>query len=167
MDFDITYIDLNNKPDWLLTLSPQGKVPVLKMGDEVLFESEVINEDLDEATPGCLLPEAPLAKAQTRAWIEFANQLTISMYQASIAKDKTSYQQAKEKLGAQLAALEQQIQDTGYFSVHELPLVDITPVPVWMRLAIMERLSGDAHLAGFSKLSRMSRTLLSLDSVRH
>ncbi len=51
IDYKITYIDLADKPDWFLALSPLGKVPVLKHGDEVLFESAVINEYLDEITP--------------------------------------------------------------------------------------------------------------------
>ncbi|MES2034183.1 MAG: glutathione S-transferase N-terminal domain-containing protein, partial [Pseudomonadota bacterium] len=29
--YDVVYIDLTNKPDWFLKLSPLGKVPVLKV----------------------------------------------------------------------------------------------------------------------------------------
>lgn len=43
IDFKTTYIDLAEKPAWFLAISPLGKVPVLKIGDEVLFESAVIN----------------------------------------------------------------------------------------------------------------------------
>ena len=56
IDFDITYIDLAEPPDWFLELSPLQKVPVLKVDDEVLFESAVINEYLDEITGGDLQP---------------------------------------------------------------------------------------------------------------
>jgi glutathionyl-hydroquinone reductase len=48
VDFDVTYINLREKPDWFLKLSPHGKVPVLQVGDEVLFESNAIAEFLDE-----------------------------------------------------------------------------------------------------------------------
>src|SRR5262249_53227565 len=37
--FDRVYIDLNAKPDWFLAISPLGKVPLLKVGDHVIFES--------------------------------------------------------------------------------------------------------------------------------
>ncbi len=47
VDFDIEYIDLANKPEWFLKISPLGRVPVLQVGEEVLFESAVINEYLD------------------------------------------------------------------------------------------------------------------------
>ena len=29
--FDVTYIDLQNEPDWFLDMSPHGKVPVLQL----------------------------------------------------------------------------------------------------------------------------------------
>lgn len=70
-----TYIDLSNKPDWFRQISPLGKVPLLKVGDEVLFESAVICEYLDEITPGSLHPTDPLAKAKHRAWIEFGSSI--------------------------------------------------------------------------------------------
>ncbi len=62
-----TYIDLSNKPDWFRQISPLGKVPLLKVSDEVLFESTVICEYLDEITPGSLYPIDPLIKAKHRA----------------------------------------------------------------------------------------------------
>ncbi len=37
--FERIDIDLDNKPDWFLKISPLGKVPVLQVGDKVVFES--------------------------------------------------------------------------------------------------------------------------------
>ncbi len=49
-------IDLDNKPEWFLKISPLGKVPVLQVGDKVVFESAVILEYLEETQPGrCIL----------------------------------------------------------------------------------------------------------------
>lgn len=36
------YIDLANKPEWFLQMSPLGKVPVLRMQDATVFETAVI-----------------------------------------------------------------------------------------------------------------------------
>jgi nitrite reductase/ring-hydroxylating ferredoxin subunit len=49
--FDRVYIDLSDKPDWFLELSPLGKTPVLKYGNNAIFESAVILEFLEETQP--------------------------------------------------------------------------------------------------------------------
>ena len=88
IDFDITYVDLDDPPDWFLELSPLKKVPVLKVDGEVLFESAVINEYLDEITGGELQPKDPLARAKNRAWIEFASNMIGNLYRMKMSKDE-------------------------------------------------------------------------------
>ncbi len=59
--YRIRYIDLADPPAWFLRLSPDKKVPVLVVaGQHVVFESAVINEFIDEVTPGRLHPADPL-----------------------------------------------------------------------------------------------------------
>ena len=71
-DYAVTYIDLADKPEWFLRISPEGKVPVLRVDDEhIIFESAVINEFVNEVTPGDLHPSDPVQKAYNRAWIAF------------------------------------------------------------------------------------------------
>ena len=80
VEYEIKYIELENKPDWFLAISPFGKVPVLQANDTVIFESAVINEFLDEVVPGKRLhPEDPLKRAHNRAWIEFTSSLLAEM----------------------------------------------------------------------------------------
>jgi glutathione S-transferase len=69
--FERIDIDLDNKPDWFLKISPLGKVPVLQVGDKAVFESAVILEYLEETLPNPLHPKNPLTRAEHRAWIEF------------------------------------------------------------------------------------------------
>ena len=71
--FERIDIDLDNKPDWFLKLSPLGKVPVLQVGDKVVFESAVILEYLEETQPNPLHPKDPLTRAEHRAWMEFGS----------------------------------------------------------------------------------------------
>ena len=73
VDFKLTYINLADKPDWFLAISPLGKVPVLRAGDGVLFESAAINEYLDETHAPRMLPEDPIERARARAWIAFGS----------------------------------------------------------------------------------------------
>lgn len=48
VEFKLVEIDLQDKPDEFLEISPTGKVPLIESGDYVLFESQVINDYLIE-----------------------------------------------------------------------------------------------------------------------
>ena len=64
--FERINVDLANKPDWFLAISPLGKVPLLKVGDAVIFESAVILEYLEETQPSPLHPADALQRAEHR-----------------------------------------------------------------------------------------------------
>jgi glutathione S-transferase len=69
--FERVDIDLANKPDWFLKISPLGKVPVLVMRSEVddevaLFESNVICEYIEDTQGGARLhPQVPCCGRST------------------------------------------------------------------------------------------------------
>ena len=137
--FDIEYVDLQNKPDWFLALSPTGKVPTLEVtqdsGDKVvLFESVVINEYLDEVTEGRMLPEEPLARARARAWIEYSNALLNDVYQLTSAKDDEALGKVLDKLNPKLDRLENEIGEGPFFLGASVSLVDAAFVPALQRL---------------------------------
>src|SRR5438270_13798931 len=76
--FERIDIDLSNKPDWFLKISPLGKVPVLSVGSDAgevaLFESNVICEYIEDTQGGIKLhPCDPLERPQRRAWMEFGS----------------------------------------------------------------------------------------------
>jgi glutathione S-transferase len=74
IDFDFTIVDTKNKPDWFLRISPYGKVPVIRHGDTVLYESAIINEYLDETFPAKrLMPADAAARARVRIWVDYCN----------------------------------------------------------------------------------------------
>ena len=83
--FERVDIDLANKPDWFLKVSPLGKVPVLTVasdkGEVALFESNVICEYLEETQSGAKLhPQDPLQRAQHRAWMEFGSAILSDLW---------------------------------------------------------------------------------------
>ena len=71
VDFIVTYINLREKPDWFLKISPHGKVPVLLVNDQPLFESSAIAEFLDEVVEPRLHPQDPFERAQHGAWTDY------------------------------------------------------------------------------------------------
>nr|CAH8860373.1 unnamed protein product [Trichobilharzia regenti] len=48
IDYDLILVSLNDKPDWLLKYSPQGKVPLLINQGDKLLESDLIMRFVDE-----------------------------------------------------------------------------------------------------------------------
>ena len=51
MDFEIRDVDLFNKPEDINVMNPYGQVPILVERDLVLYESNIINEYIDERFP--------------------------------------------------------------------------------------------------------------------
>ena len=70
MDFQVIDVDLFNKPEDIAIINPYNRVPVLVDRDLVLYESNIINEYIDERFPHPQLmppdPMASLASAPTR-----------------------------------------------------------------------------------------------------
>jgi len=165
IDYDITFIDLENTPEWFKSLSPMGKVPVLKTGpDSILFESAVINEYLDETTPGSLLPTDPLQKANNRSWIAFGEQCLGDQYQWATNSDADLKTDKATNARSHLQRLEEQMGDGPYFNGAEFSLVDCAYAPLFMRYRMLEE--GERILdQQFPKLGRWADTLLAMDEV--
>ena len=167
MDFKITYIDLANLPDWFRKISPLGKVPVLRVGDAVIFESAVINEYIDEISPPALHPADPLQKAINRAWIEFASDLLVSQYQMMTATDKAGFDAKSQELKNKLAQIESQLSKAGdYFNGDKFSLVDAAIAPLFMRLTILEQHAPQNKFITTPRLEKWRTALLARPAVQ-
>lgn len=165
VDFELKYIDLNNKPDWFLKISPLGKVPVLHTQNTSLFESAVINEYLDEVTQGTSLPTDPLEKAKSRAWIEFGSTAIMSMYMMTVAKDLKGYEAHKGDLLSKLLILEANVSGGDFFDGEQFSLVDAALAPLFTRLLICERTFGEDYLSTTPKIQQWATAISSKDYV--
>jgi glutathione S-transferase len=167
VDFDLTYIDLADPPQWFLDISPLGKVPALRVGEQVLFESAVINEYLDEVNPPAILPSDPLVKAQNRAWIEFASTMIGDQYQMMVAKEEAQYRQSLDEIGKKFARLEAMLGDGPFFNGQKFSLMDAAIAPVFMRMELLDEWSGlDGLYDQTPKLAAWKDALLARPSVR-
>ncbi len=140
--FRLTHIDLEEPPAWFRAISPFGKVPLLKVGGEVLFESAVINEYLDETTPGRLHPEDPLRRALNRAWIEFGSACIMDLHQLSVAPTEAGFAVARDALLAKLDRLEDTLGSGPWFNGEAFSLVDTAYAPFLMRLDLLDQAHG-------------------------
>lgn len=143
--FDLTEIDLDDKPDWFLKISPYGKVPVLRHGEAAIFESAVINEYIEEVFPEpALLPRGALARAKARIWIDFANTRFVPhVYKLMLAQDEAGQAFQAGRLTSALLAMEHdglgRLGDGSYWLGDAVSLVDLTFLPHLQRFPALAR----------------------------
>lgn len=166
LEFERVDIDLANKPDWFLQVSPLGKTPVLLVDGQAIFESAVICEYLDETTPHRLHPEAALERAQHRAWIEFASATLNSIGGFYNAADAQILNAKAEELKTKFAQLEKQLGDGPYFSGENFSLVDAALAPVFRYFDVFEQIADFGFFTGLPKLKAWRQTLQARASVR-
>ncbi len=164
--FETTYIDLDNPPPWFQEISPFGKVPLLKVDGEVLFESAIIAEYLDEVFAPQLHPENPLSRAKHRGWIEYGSGLLFDQVKVVLAKNEDEYQQAVESLSGALARLASQVSDGPYYSGTKFSLLDASYAPLFMRFKILTQYRDDLLDIMPKKLQAWSQALLERPSVK-
>ncbi len=166
VDYDISYINPMDPPDWFKAISPLGKVPLLKVGDDVVFESAVIMEYLDEVNPPSLHPADPLRKAHNRAWIEFASTLFMCQFNMVMAKEQEACDNAEQELRGKLALVNEQVAGP-FFNGEAFSLVDAAYAPLFMRMALLEAWCPMGLLEGMPKMQAWSERLLARPSVQN
>ncbi|MFT5220907.1 MAG: glutathione S-transferase [Planctomycetota bacterium] len=166
IDFDITYIDLADPPDWFLELSPLGKVPVLKVDEEVLFESAVINEYLDDITDGKFQPADPLARAKNRAWIEFASNMLGNLYMMKMSKSEADYIKYRERLVSHLNRIEDRLGDGPWFNGADFSLADTAFAPLFKQDSVAKGQMSVIDATSMPKTSAWAQRLLALPAVQ-
>ncbi len=166
IDYEITFIDLAEPPDWFLELSPLGKVPVLKVDDDVLFESAVINEYLDDITGGELQPEDPLERAKNRAWVEFASNMIGNLYMMKMSKDEERYTRYRDTLVDQLHRVENRLGDGLWFNGANFSLADTAFAPLFKQNSVAQHQLSVIDPASMPKLNAWAERLLALPEVQ-
>lgn len=134
--FQIEYIDLRNKPDWFMKISPLGQVPVLQTQGVSLFESAVINEYLDETAGQPFMPADALERAQHRMWIAFSSTLMTALWTAQSTHDPNAYTSAIASIKNQCHRLNDTVKGPLFFGT-QFSLVDAAIAPALQRLEWM------------------------------
>lgn len=165
IDFDVTYINLREKPDWFLEISPHGKVPVLQVDGTSLFESNAIAEYLDETVPPRLHPDDPLERARHRAWTDFVPDFSSALNKISYSTTREDMEAALEAAPKKVSRVEYALQTFKqpggpYFAGESLCLVDAAYAPFLQRFAIVEKILQTGLLKEFPLVQAWSDALL-------
>jgi glutathione S-transferase len=163
--FERVDIDLANKPDWFLNISPLGKTPVLLVGDHAIFESAGILEYLEETQAKPLHPADPLRRAEHRAWIEYGSAVLSDIAGFYAAPDEATFKAKAAQLEARFARLEARVASP-WFDGESFSLVDAVFGPVFRYFDVFDEIGDFGVLTGKQKLARWRKALSERSSVR-
>ena len=169
IDFEFRHIEPDNRPDWFLAISPHKKVPVMRIDDKIsLFESNAIDEYLDETIAPRLHPEDPIERAVNRAWTDyvptFADVVTATAYADSEAK----YNEAAAKIPVPFERLERALEKQGagpFFNGAKYSLVDAAYAPFLQRYFFLDRVKSLGFIEKFPRLKAWGAALLARPST--
>jgi glutathione S-transferase len=164
--FERIDIDLANKPDWFLKISPLGRTPVLVVGDRAIFESAVILEYLEETQAKPLHPADPLIRAEHRAWIEFGSVVLNDIAGFYAAPDDATFRAKTILLEQRFARLEARVVGAPWLDGERFSLVDAVFGPVFRYFDVFDDIADFGILAGKPKLERWRQSLAARPSVR-
>ena len=140
-----TEIDLSDKPEWFLVISPLGEVPVIRHEDRFVVDSSVILEYLEDVYPAPpLRPKEPGKRAIVRFWTEFADERLAPAIDACIAAENAEQQAlAAAQLRDVLLFVEREgLARCGrgpYWLGQEISLVDLAFYPFFERLPAVQQ----------------------------
>jgi len=138
MDFEIRDIDLYNKPEDIAVMNPYGQVPILVERDLVLYESNIINEYIDERFPHPqLMPADPVMRARTRLFLyNFEKELFVhvSALEERGNADARAQDAARQSIRDRLAQLAPVLVKNKFMLGEEFSMLDVAIAPLLWRL---------------------------------
>ena len=139
MDFEVRDVDLFNKPEDISTMNPYGQVPILVERELILYESNIINEYIDERFPHPqLMPADPLMRARARLMLfNFEKELFVHVHvlesERAKANDK-SHDKARDEIRDRLTTLAPLFLKNKYMLGDEFSMLDVAIAPLLWRL---------------------------------
>jgi RNA polymerase-associated protein len=139
MDFEVRDVDLFNKPEDISTMNPYGQVPILVERELILYESNIINEYIDERFPHPqLMPADPLMRARARLMLfNFEKELFVHVNALENDRSKVgdkSHDKARAEIRDRLTTLAPLFLKNKYMLGDEFSMLDVAIAPLLWRL---------------------------------
>jgi RNA polymerase-associated protein len=140
MDFEIRDVDLYNKPEDISIMNPYGQVPILVERDLILYESNIINEYIDERFPHPqLMPADPVMRARARLFLfNFERELFVHVQQLERrdhSKDSAKLmERARQQIRDRLTQLTPIFIKNKFMLGEDFSMLDVAIAPLLWRL---------------------------------
>ena len=135
MDFQVIDVDLYNKPEDIAVMNPYNRLPVLVERDLVLYESNIINEYIDERFPHPqLMPADPVFRARARLMLFNMEVELFSQIDALDSGKEKHVERAKAQVTDRLVEFAPVFTKTKYMLGDEFTMLDVAIAPLLWRL---------------------------------
>lgn len=136
MDFEIKDVDLFNKPEEISVMNPYGQVPILVERDLTLYESNIINEYIDERFPHPqLMPADPVMRARARLFLfNFERELFVHVQTLENSGNQKAIEKARLQIRDRLTQLAPILLKSKYMLGDDFSMLDVAIAPLLWRL---------------------------------
>ena len=139
MDFQIVDVDLHNKPEDLAVMNPYNQVPVLVERDLILYESNIINEYIDDRFPHPqLMPADPVMRARARLFLfNFEKELFVhvgTLENVSAKGHEKAHEKARAGIRDRLTQLAPVFLKNKFMLGDNFSMLDVAIAPLLWRL---------------------------------
>jgi len=134
MDFQIHDVDIFNKPEDLALMNPYNRVPVLVDRDLILYESNIINEYIDDRFPHPqLMPADPVMRARARLFLYRFEQELFSHIEP-VEKNLKSAEKSRAVIRDNLVQIAPVFTRQKFMLGEEFSMLDVAIAPLLWRL---------------------------------
>ncbi len=134
MDFQVIDVDLFNKPEDIAVINPYNRVPVLVDRDLVLYESNIINEYIDERFPHPqLMPPDPIMRARARQLL-FTMEHELFSHIETLEKNLKAAEKSRQHVRDRLTELAPIFIKQKHMLGDEFSMLDVAIAPLLWRL---------------------------------
>ena len=135
MDFQIIDVDMFNKPEDIAVMNPYNRLPVLVERDLILYESNIINEYIDERFPHPqLMPADPVMRARARLFLFNFEVELFSQIEALEKGNQKQQDKARAHVTDRLTELAPVFAKHKHMLGEEYSMLDVAITPLLWRL---------------------------------
>ena len=160
IEFELINLDIcAPRPDWYLALNPEGQVPTLTVGDQVVSDSNIVSRFIEEHLPG---PDLYFGDEQVQSHMdnlmEFVDKAFIPrLYHLMAATTQEERDNRIAKAGETFEWLDtwlEQAYEMGYPD-HDIGIAEIVVAPFLLRYEVVSYYQ-DFDVSSFSSLSQFN-----------
>lgn len=154
LPYQVTWVNLSQKPEWLCDMSKLGKVPALGLTNECgagvmptyIYESLIVADYLDDKFPAVQLhPVDPLAKVLDRLLLEQYSSAVGKLFYQIAFNDGAEAERIALMAALDATEAEYRRRQCPFFGGNTPKMVDYMMWPTFERLASLPILKGDTY----------------------